>query len=335
VAKEIVTVGGGSGSPTVNEALLRTKKVDYIKAIAAVFDTGGATGRRRLDSRGQEIAYSDAMRILLSLIDPNEIDKKYKVIKRWFSHRDAKDTVLGQDIFNRFFEQSNGFSKIEEDLGLLGINLKGRVIPSTTYSTNIEFITSSGRRHIGEHLLDGKIMSKDTVIDMVLNPKVPAYPQAEEAIKNSEVIFISCGSPHGSVFCNFLPDGMKEAMEKSKAKKFLITNLVSTRNETHGFTPRDYVEMAKKYTGVAIDALIVPEMTRKEFENKHKDVAILYDYEHAHFLGWEQKELYEVQKDGVDIVMHKAVKIIDIKEENTKIVRHDPVKLAETLSSIL
>ncbi|HJX02110.1 MAG TPA: hypothetical protein VJ348_02905 [Candidatus Humimicrobiaceae bacterium] len=127
MGKKIVTVGGGSGSPVVNEALLRTHKVDYIKAVSAVFDSGGATGRRRLDSKGQEIAYSDAMRILLSLISPKDVDEKYKVIKRWFSHRDAKDTVLGQEIFNRFFGKSNGFSQIEKDLDSLGITLKGTV----------------------------------------------------------------------------------------------------------------------------------------------------------------------------------------------------------------
>ncbi|HJX02109.1 MAG TPA: 2-phospho-L-lactate transferase CofD family protein [Candidatus Humimicrobiaceae bacterium] len=208
-------------------------------------------------------------------------------------------------------------------------------MPSTTHSTNIEFRTLSGRRLFGEHLLDGKIMSKDKVIDMQLKPKVPAYQPAVKAILESDVIFITCGSPHGSVLSNFLPTGMKEAMKKSKAKIYLITNLLSARNETHEFTPGNYLSMARKYSGCDIDALIVPKISRRQFEKKYKDVANLYDYEHSHFLGWKEKDFYDVRKNRVEIIKHDAVKIIDVKEENTKIVRHDPVKLAETLSSLL
>jgi uncharacterized cofD-like protein len=331
----VATVGGGTGSPVVNEALLRTGKVNFINAIAAVFDSGGATGRRRLDSRGREIAYSDAMRILLSLIDPKDINGETEVIKKWFSHRDERDAVLGQEIFNRFFEKTSGFNQIECDLKSLGIHLKGNVIPSTTHPTNIEFVTQSGRRHVGEHLLDGKIMSKDSVVDMSLKPKVPAYTPAISAIIKSDAIFIACGSPHGSVLCNFLPLGMKEAMKKTKAKKYLITNLVSARNETHDFTLYDYLKMVKKYAGVNVNVVIVPNISRREFEAKYKDVAALYDLEYSYFLGWKNDELEEVRASGVKVVTHNAIKIIDIKEENTKIVRHDPVKLAEALKKIL
>jgi uncharacterized cofD-like protein len=331
----VATVGGGTGSPVVNEALLRTNKVSFINAIAAVFDSGGATGRRRLDAKGQEIAYSDAMRILLSLIDPKDVNGKTDVIKKWFSHRDEKDTVLGQEIFNRFFEKANGFDRIENDLKSLAINLRGDVIPSTTCPTNIEFVTQSGRRHVGEHFLDGKIMSKDMVIDMSLKPKVPAYLPAISALTESEAIFIACGSPHGSVLSNFLPTGMKKAMKKSKAKKYLITNLVSARNETHDFSLKDYLLMVKKYSGVMVDAVVVPQISRRIFEKRYKEVASLYDLEHSHFLGWEAGELDKIRASGIEVITHDAVKIFNIQEENTKIVRHDPVKLAEALKGVL
>jgi len=69
--KDIVTVGGGTGSPIVNRALLLAG-VPHINAIAAMYDNGGYTGKRRLlDETGKEVAYSDALRIMCSLIDPN------------------------------------------------------------------------------------------------------------------------------------------------------------------------------------------------------------------------------------------------------------------------
>ena len=266
--KNVVTVGGGTGSPIINRALIETGEVKYIWAIAAVFDSGGSTGRRRLNSEGKEPAFSDPMRILLSLADPRTIGPHYEVSKRWFMHRDTKDAVLGHDIISRFFDKNNGYAQIEADLKTLGINLIGTVIPSTTHSTNILFTTQSGRKYLGEHLLDGKTMSKDVVVDMKLNPQVPGYLPAIKAITSADAIFLACGSPHGSMLCNFLPLGMRRAIQSTKAKIFVITNLVSTRNETHEFSPHDYVNLVKKYTRAKITGLIVPAMSRRQFEKQ-------------------------------------------------------------------
>lgn len=335
MSKEIVTIGGGTGSPDLNRSLLLTEKVQFIRAIAAVFDSGGATGRRRLNSEGREPAFSDAMRILFSLVMPSDQDAKFVATRALFSHRDSRDEVLGQEIFNRYFDQESGYSKVEEYLKSLGINLMGTVIPSTTHSADILFTTASGRQHLGEHELDAKVMSKDVVIDMVLHPKVPAFAPAMDALRQAKVIFLSFGSIHGSLLCNFLPDGMREAVSESQAKIFLVTNLVSTRSETHNISPQDYVKLVRKYTGVNVDAIIVPVMTRSQFESRHPEVAALYDLEYSHFLGWEQQELYEVEKEGVTVVAHRATKIIEVLDGKTKIVRHDPSKLAETLKEIL
>jgi hypothetical protein len=124
-------------------------------------------------------------------------------------------------------------------------------------------------------------------------------------------------------------------MKKSKAKIFLITNLVSARNETHEFTPENYLNLVIKYTGCNLNVMVVPKLSRLEFENKYKKVSHLYDLEHSHFMGWEDKELKSIQRKGIKIVKHDAIKIIDVEEENTKIIRHDPEKLAETLSPLL
>lgn len=334
MVKNVVTVGGGTGSPAINQALIATGKVKYIQAIAAVFDSGGATGRRRLNSEGKEPAFSDPMRILLSLANPATIGPRYEVIKKWFMHRDTRDAVLGHDIISRFFNKDSGYTQIEEDLRTIGINFMGTVIPSTTHSTNILFTTRSGRKFLGEHLLDGKTMSKDTVIDMVLNPQVTGYLPAIKAITSAEVIFLACGSPHGSVLCNFLPSGMRLAMRHSKAQVFVITNLVSTRNETHDFSPQDYINLVKKYTGSKVTGLIVPDISRQQFEKLYPKVARLYDLEQSYFLGWEKPQLRQLENSGIKVIAHQATKIINVPDEGTSIVRHDPLKLAEALKEI-
>jgi uncharacterized cofD-like protein len=332
---QVVTIGGGSGSPIINESLLRTNKVDGLVAVAAVYDTGGATGRRRLDAYGQELAYSDAMRILLSLVSPDNINfQAFQTVKELFNHRDGRDRVLGQDIFSRFFSPTDGFIKIEQHLTALGINLKGRVLPSSTQPTNITFVTSSGRTFTGEHLFDDQRMSKDTILDMYLNPPVRAYGPAADAIAQAKLIILSCGSLYGSVLANFLPQGMKAALSQSPAKMFYITNLTSTRNETHNFTPGDFVNIIKKYTGKPPDGLIVPQISRPEFEKAHPDIARLYDLEHSHFLGWSPPELHAVEAAGVRIITHQATTVVKGKN-NYRVIRHDPRKLSVALQKIL
>lgn len=335
MSHEIVTVGGGNGSPIVNEALLRTTGINSINAVAAVYDSGGATGRRRLDSLGQELAYSDAMRILLSLVPPEQKETdSYRAVYELFNHRDGRGKVLGQDIFNRYFDEKDGFSGIEQGMKAFGINLKGHVLPSSTQPSNIAFITSSGRNYSGEHLLDDNRMSKDLVIDMYLDPSVDAYVPATDAVERAGLIVLSCGSLHGSLFSNFLPTGMREALSKSQAKMFLVTNLVSSRNETHDYTPMQFVDIVKRYTGKKPDGLIVPEISRKEFEHAHPDVAGLYDLEHSHFLGWESRELYAVENQGVQIITHQATRVVE-GQNGYKVVRHDPKGLSDALGKII
>jgi len=335
MSHEIVTVGGGTGSPVVNEALLRTGRVDNINAIAAVYDSGGATGRRRLDAKGQELAYSDAMRILLSLVSPDQIDKRPSLaIKRLFNHRDESGRVLGHDVFNHFSDKAAGFSEIEEIITDLGLTLKGRVLPSSTQPSNITFITQFGRVFKGEHHIDEERMSEDVVMEMHLDPEVDAYLPAANAIEEAQLIILSCGSLHGSVLANFLPNGMKDALAKSAAPMFLVTNLVSTRNETHGFKPIDFVKLVKEYTGRRPDGLIVPEMTRGKFESEYTEAARLYKLEGAYFLGWEDEELHTVENEGVQIFPHKATSVVEVGN-NYQLVRHDPAKLSDTLREIL
>lgn len=332
---DIVTIGGGNGSPVVNEALLTTGKVNSVNAISAVFDMGGATGRRRTDSHGQEIAFSDPMRNLASLVDTKVRSSiQYEALIKHLKSR-SYGRVLGQEIFAHFHKSDDGFDYIQEHLtNLTGIKFKGKVIPSTAKSTNIIFSTTSGRIYTGENELDNHHMSKDMVKRMWLARKVPAYEGAVEAIKNAPLIILSCGSIYGSVLCNSLPTGIKDAFKKTRAKVYMVTNLVSTRNETHNFKPTDFVKLIRKYTGINPTGLIVPQLTLEEFESKEPKVARLYDLEYSYFLGWDKKELDRARKNGIKIITHDATSVIK-SDDGGSLVRHNPVRLAETLKKLL
>lgn len=332
----IVTVGGGNGNPVINESLLGTGMVSYINVISAVFDMGGATGRRRTDSRGMEIAYSDPMRNLASLADPNQRNTpQYKALLEHLKSRQW-GKVLGQDVFAHFHRDGDGFDGVQEHLtNLTGINFMGKVLPSTAESTNIKFSTGSGRIYTGENQLDEHYMSKDMVVDMWLEKDVLAYTDAKDAIEKATLIILACGSVRGSVLCNTLPLGMREAFHRSQAQIYLVTNLVSTRNETHDFKPADFAALVNSYIGEGrLNGLIVPEVTRAKFEEIYPEVSYIYDLDHSYFLGWEDNELKMAEETGIKIVTHNATIVVD-SDGKERTVRHDPSKLSEALKSLL
>lgn len=330
----IVTFGGGTGSPLTHEALFSTGKVDEISAVVTPFDSGGATGRRRHAARGQEIAHSDPMRVLISLATPNGNPEARDVIKKWFNSRHpVTDAVLGQEIMEHGFNPETGYAQVVEDLLNLGIHVRGHVLPASTVPSNIAWNTEAGRTFHGEHLLDDQSMSADAVKKMWLDPEVPAFPNAIEAVSNAEVIIFSPGSLYGSVLAPTLPGGMKEALAESDADIYMITPMTSTRNETDEFMPWDFADKVQEYAGKRPKGLIVPGMSQRQFEKIHERAAKLYHTEHSHFLGWRPRILTHAERDGLTIVTHEALKIVN--KDGAESVRHDPAKLGVALEEIL
>lgn len=324
-----MTIGGGTGTPVINEALLRAG-VDHISSIVTVMDSGGITGRMRTDSHGQEVAYSDAMRTMLSLIRPDDKESpRYKSLEKILRSRTETDQ-LGYSLLSHLFDKNTGFAETQKTLEVLtGLHFYGEVIPVTTQSTNICFETKSGETFCGEHELDNHRMSKDAVTKIWLDPGVEAFPDAIKTLQSADIIIFAFGSLYGSVISNLLPVGMVEAYKSTRAQRLYITNLASTRNETHEFLPQDFINVFKKYTGLKypLTHLVIPRISRQQFEDQYPEVAKKYDDEHSHFLGWEQHELPE----DVRIIPHQATAIEPIHKR----LRHDAVKLEETFDAFL
>lgn len=318
---KIVTIGGGSGMPVVNEALLLAG-VKYITSVVTVMDSGGVTGRMRTDARGKEVAYSDGLRVLLSLVSPKKLnDKRVQNLIKMLRRRNDREQDLGYTIFSHYFNQENGFSEIQNLLeNLTGLKFCGQILPVTTQPCQLVFKTLSGQIYRGEHELDDKRMSADTIVRMWLEPEVTAYIKSVEAIAQADVIIYSCGSLHGSILVNFLPKGIKQAFRLSHAKKILITNLASTKNETDKFKPEDYRKIFQQYSELSepIDIFLAPKMTQEQFEKKYPKITRNYALEHSHFLGWE-KEMFDNH-----VIFHEATTI----DPKLGRLRHDPKKLS-------
>jgi uncharacterized cofD-like protein len=177
-------------------------------------------------------------------------------------------------------------------------------------------------------------MSKNLITNIWIEPQVSGSYEAIKALQNATHIIFCPGSLYGSIISNFLPKGIKTALKKSNAKKILVTNLVSNRNQTHLFTPQKFLKTFQKYTHLhkPFDYLVCPRISQKKFENKYPMVAENYSLEHSHFHGWSKKSLEKFEK-RYDIKVARS-DIISITPHLNRL-RHNPQKLSQVLKKII
>ncbi len=331
----VTTIGGGTGSPIVIRSLILARFTN-IFAVSASTDSGGKTGQVRSDERDRIIAVSDLLRNLLALISPRQNHlPRISAFTDLVSFTDGRNRNLGYTLYYALLEKHAGnFLAVQNTLEkILDIHFSGQAIPITLQSANIRFSTSQGNTFTGEHELDRQSMSANTISKIWLDHPVAATPEAISAIINTDYLIYSPGSVYGSIISNFLPQGITSALKKTSARKILISNLVSNRNQTHEFTPKQYLGIFQTYTKLKkpFDVLICPDISRAQFDRKYPSIAATYAAEHSHFLGWSAEQTSPLKSLGIRV---ETGKIYSITPQLNRL-RHDPVELAKIFKKLL
>lgn len=333
---DVVTFGGGTGVPGVHEALLLAG-LQYLIAEPALWDSGGATGRRRITNKGEQ-AWSDPMRIMLSLVPPDlQETPQFRALKTVLTSRSDQEVVIGQEFFAQFWSKTEGFANIQKLLeDILQTPLRGTVIPPSMEPANIAVTTELEIKYLGEHRLDEERMSENRVTRIKLQPtnpehrKVVAYEPALDAIHNGKFLILCPGSIHGSVLCIFLPLGMRRAFKDAPGKVIYVANLLSTRNEVE--TPEEFMALIERYTGRKPDIVIAPQLTREQFEQEHARTARVYQAGGQHWIDWREEVL---QQMGIRTILHNAVTFAAVQGNGHEVVRHNPALLALAMQAAL
>ncbi|MFH1561195.1 MAG: 2-phospho-L-lactate transferase CofD family protein [Patescibacteria group bacterium] len=312
----VCTIGGGSGMPVVNQALLLAG-IKHINSIVTTFDSGGDTGRLKTDERGNLLAFSDYWRSLLSLW-PSGQQKKFW--QEMLGYRDGRGRNFGNSFFAFMSEKSGSLAKVENLFTkLTGAKISGQVIPITLEPSNLRFQTESGKQYQGEHMLDNLRMSADLVKKIWLDPLVKANPRAIKAIEQASLIIVCPGSMYGSAIANLLPTGVREAFARNQSPKILMTNIMSTRNENHGFDQTDYCKIFAKYLKQAHPFQLVL-MAKLADLNQKKLRQVLDYYAREHSFPIKFKSAKGIKTELLDLAI--------IEEANQRL-RHSENKLAE------
>lgn len=281
-------------------------KTNHITAVVTVADDGGSSGRLR-----QELNIpppGDARNCLVALSDTEPLMEKLMQY-RFSEGKGLQGHNMGNLLLAALTDLEGDFSKgLESAAKILGVN--GRVLPATL-DTNVILngITEGGDIIEGESKLGNSPSRLRRVWiepdDLHINPEVV------KAIEEADVIVMGPGSLYTSIIPNFLIAGLKEAIDKSQAKKLFISNVATQSGETDEYGVEDHFDAFFAHSRIMPTHLIA----NSNFQALPKQ--------------WKQVAIEPIKPSA----FRGEFISIDVIDESMR-TRHDPYKLAALILRI-
>ena len=249
---KIVAIGGGTGLSSLLKGLKRYSS--RITAIVTVADDGGSSGVLR---RELGVQPPGDIRNCLAALATEE-----PLIKSLFQYRFSSGSGLEGHSFGNLFLSAltaiTGSLETAITASSRVLAVQGQVVPATNVDVRLWAELENGERIDGESAI-GK--ARFPIIRIGCYPsQPPALPRALEAIKDAEMILIGPGSLYTSILPNLLVPEIVSAIERSKAPKLYICNLMTQPGETDGLDVTGHVR--------AIEAQLASRgITRKIFSS--------------------------------------------------------------------
>jgi len=316
---KITTIGGGSGQFVLLSALRDIKNIE-IQAVVSMADSGGSTGRLR-DELGV-LPPGDILKCVLAL--SADRDNARKILQKRFN---LDNRLNGHSVGNMLLTMLSQFAgSFPEGVTALGevLDTKGKVLPVTTDKATLVAELTDGKLLFGEAAIDvPRGHQRQKIKKAYLVPyhtdKIRVHPPVIQAIKKANYIFIGPGDLYTSIIPNFLVDGVKEALQRSRAKVIYIGNIMTKFGETDHFTAKDFIKHLEKFLGRKINiALINSGRPDKEtLERYKKQKAEMVD------------PIDEKNWSGRQIISENLI------SEWADVARHDEEKLKKTIEKII
>jgi len=254
--RKIVCFGGGNGLPKA--VLCELKKYPFeITTITSMVDSGGSSGQLKKDFN--VLPPGDLRRHLLALSSAPSWKKELFSFR--FGHEKFPGGHKGHCFGNVFLA---GLEYVLRDykkvlkIAHQFLEVKGKCYPATIEKTELWAILENGQIICGEDEIDvpKKHSPSLSIKKVFLRPKVKAFKEAVLEIKKAEIIIIGPGDLFSSILPCFLPQGIKEAILKSQAKKILICPAMTKKGETKNFSVKDFAKEVEKYIASSLDFVV-------------------------------------------------------------------------------
>lgn len=319
--KNIVIIGGGTGTFTLLNGLRKFPTNNSV--IVSSADDGGSTGKLR-SSLGV-FPPGDLRQCLVGLSYTEEH------LKELFNYRFESGDLAGHtagNIIIAALEKIMG--GVEPAVSLAGklLNVRGAVLPVTLKPTLLTAVLKNGKKIVGEHNIDEprKVTSDGLrVTGLKLSPNIQANPKALAALKAADVIVLGPGDLYTSILPNLLVKGVKEAIDASKAKKVLVSSIMTKSGQTDGFDAETFVNITNQYLGKKkLDAVIV---NTKKPDAK---TLVIYKKTGAEFVS-PVKNISNTEVLSAELISNQIHKKSAADKLHRSILRHESNKLAQII----
>lgn len=239
--KRVVTIGGGTGSFTLLTELKELPNVE-VSAIVAMSDSGGSTGKLRVDMG--VLPAGDVRQVLVAL------SRSPEMLRELFTYRYDVGTMVGHTFGNLFLSTLEKITgSLEEAIKQAGkiLNVHGRIYPVTLSKHHLEVTMPNGEVVHGEGVIDGRYIQGYTSLRLTDDPTL--NPNAAQAILEADIIIIAPGNFYCSIIPNLVVPGMSEALAQSKARTVMIANLLTKEGHTTGFGVAEFLKEVHRLAG--------------------------------------------------------------------------------------
>ncbi len=249
--KNIVTVGGGTGSYTVLSGLKKLRNVS-LKALVSMSDDGGSTGVLR-DELGV-LPAGDVRQCLVALSEHTDI------VRKLMNYRFSEGTLQGHSFGNIFLaalEKASGSFNTGVEIASEILKVNGTVIPVTENKAELMVRLEDGSIYKGENNIQNANLQEAEIFQIGYKDKVNLNESAGKALTDADYVILGPGNYYCSLVPNLIVGGFKEKIAKSKAKLIMPVNLTNKLGHTAGWGVSDYVKNTEKYLGRSIDFVLI------------------------------------------------------------------------------
>lgn len=208
-------------------------------------------------------------------------------------------------------------------------DVEGKIIPVTLEDVHLWVKFEDGTELIWEKNIDVSDKNDFERTHNINQNVVEAFlvwwdwklnPRAFEVIINSDYIILWPWDFYTSIVPNLLSKWMKEALKKTSAKIIYVCNIMTKKWETTTYELKDFIDNIEKYAWEVIDYVFV--------NNWHISEELVEKYKNEE---WKKPVKLKDIKD----FEWKKYKIIERDFVNeSDVVRHDPIKLANTIKDL-
>lgn len=322
--KNIVTVGGGTGSYTILSGLKNLPDIS-LTALVSMADDGGSTGVLR-DELGV-LPPGDIRKCLVALSEHTDIVRK--LIDYRFEEGGLSGHTFGNILLAALEKVTGNFAEGVEVASEI-LKVKGKVIPITKDKAKLSVLFSDGTLMEGETKIDRANLQHLRIKKIFYKKSVKLSEKAKRAILKADYIIFGPGDYYTSIIPNLIVDGFQKVLAQSKAKLISLINLTNKRGHTMHWKVSDYVKTLESYLKKPVDFILVNN------EKPSKDQIKRYKLEEGDGVIVEddfddKRIIHESLLSHAFFANDKADKLEDARS----FIRHDSKKLANCVNDII